>query len=213
MRYFSTLTTCLAAAAATPVFAGPLLPRQSTSPSPTPTTPGACPPSGSARASPTMYTLSPSSPDAASPPGTLIDVEASNSTTREQAMVIGGIPASARTCSVIWIQGAPEERDFTVSGSGLVSVLQLEGFPAAGAPVSWNAVQPFVESTGAARNRHADFTAWDRPQYGAANHTLGGFDCAEEMRFHLSVDEAVSGPGSVRFQQDARNGFFVEYSC
>ncbi|KAI0593256.1 hypothetical protein F4775DRAFT_578603 [Biscogniauxia sp. FL1348] len=215
MRYISGLAASLACLAATAA-GSPIAPRQSSSPpsSPTATTVGVCPPSGSARAAPLMYNLYPAQPDQASAAVTVIEVEATaTASTREQAMVVGGIPSAARTCTVIWVQGAADARDFAVAGSGLTSVLQLEGFPAAGVPVSYAAVAPFVASTGAARGRHADFTAWDQPQYGAANHTLGPFDCAQEMRFHLAIDRELAGQGHVHFQQDEQNGFFVEYSC
>ncbi|KAI1491824.1 hypothetical protein F5X96DRAFT_444481 [Biscogniauxia mediterranea] len=224
MRYFSGLAAaslaCLAATAA----GSPIAPRQCSSPPSSSTatatatatatsTAGACPPSGSARAAPLMYNLYPSEPDRSEAAVTVIEVEGTTSTTQEQAMVVGGIPAAAQNCSVIWIQAAADARDFAVTGSGLTSVLQLEGFPAPGEPVSWAAVAPFVESTSKPRNRHADFTGWDQPEYANRNHTLGAFDCAEEMRFHLAIDREEGGDGHVHFQQDEHNGFFVEYSC
>ncbi|KAI1633033.1 hypothetical protein F4809DRAFT_51767 [Biscogniauxia mediterranea] len=218
MRYFSGLAAASLACLAATVAGSPIAPRQSSSPSSSPSstatsTAGACPPSGSARAAPIMYNLYPAQPDRSEAAVSVIEVEGTANSTREQAMVVGGIPAGARTCSVIWVQAGAEARDFAVTGSGLTSVLQLEGFPAPGAPVSWAAVAPFVEPAGDGRDPHADFTAWDQPQYGAANHTVGLFDCAPEMRFHLAIDRELGGDGHVHFQQDEHNGFFVQYSC
>ncbi|KAI1496209.1 hypothetical protein F5X99DRAFT_83577 [Biscogniauxia marginata] len=220
MHYFSGITTSLACfvavAAASPITGtssyGQLNRRQ---PVPSSSAAAAACPTGSARAAPTLYNLYPARPDAAEAPVTHIEVQSTSSETetREQAMVVRGVPAEAKTCTVIWIQAEADERNFVVSGNGLTSVLQLNGFPADGESISYGAVQPYIEASTTPERRHADFTRWDLPQYGAANHTLGPYSCAENMYFHLSIDKEESGEGHVYFDQDDKNGFFVEYSC
>ncbi|KAI2621189.1 hypothetical protein GGR54DRAFT_91930 [Hypoxylon sp. NC1633] len=181
-------------------------------PTPTPitTTPAACP-TGSIW-QPTMYNLYPTDPTRSEAAVTRLDITTLNSPTTEQAMVFHGIPAGATRCTLHWAQAGAAERTFVVEHSGLVSVAPLTGFPAAGSPVSIASLAPFAEADDAAGAAFdVDFTFWDATLT-ATDHVGSPVACAESVYLKVGLD-ATNGAGHVLLEQDARNGFYIEYEC
>ncbi|KAI1086375.1 hypothetical protein F5B19DRAFT_162879 [Rostrohypoxylon terebratum] len=159
---------------------------------------------------PTMYNLYPSQPDLSQSPVSYLQVQASEKDPQlEQVAIFRGIPSNAKTCALMWAQASESERTFVVDGSGLTAIQPLTGFPSAGAPVSANSIKPF-ESADAPT--HSDFTFWDKQSKDAVNHTVGLIQCAEQVYYKLSLD-TLNGDGHVYLEQDAKNGFYVTYTC
>ncbi|KAK2813744.1 hypothetical protein FQN50_000142 [Emmonsiellopsis sp. PD_5] len=99
------------------------------------------------------------------------------------------LPAAAKKCDLGW--AVPEERQFTVEGNGLTNVERVEA------------------DGGLTEIGGADFTNWPQTE-GAHDHSVGAFlDCAEEMRFRLTLREE----GEVSLVQNEETGWFVEYTC
>ncbi|KAI1460382.1 hypothetical protein F4805DRAFT_417347 [Annulohypoxylon moriforme] len=161
---------------------------------------------------PTMYNLYPSQPDLSQTPVTYLQIQVSGTNPHlEQAAVFRGIPSGAKTCNLMWAQAAEAERTFVVDGSGFTSILPLTGFPSSGSPVSTNSLKPFIPGDDV-KPTHADFTFWDKQSKDAVNHTVGQFECAEEVYFKLAID-TTNGDGHVYLEQDKKNGFYVTYNC
>ncbi|KAI2465852.1 hypothetical protein F4781DRAFT_407587 [Annulohypoxylon bovei var. microspora] len=161
---------------------------------------------------PTMYNLFPTQPDFSQTSVSYLEVQVRGTEPQlEQVAVFQGIPAGAKTCTLSWAQASEAERVFVVDDSGYTSVLPLTGFPAAGSPVSSASVKPF-EPADAAAAKHPDFTFWDKQSKDAATHTAGVVACAEEMYFKVAID-TTNGDGHVYLEQDAKNGFYISYTC
>ncbi|KAI1137796.1 hypothetical protein F5Y05DRAFT_62364 [Hypoxylon sp. FL0543] len=161
---------------------------------------------------PTMYNLLPGEPDKAQPAVTYLQFQVqANQPEQQQVAVFQGIPATAQKCYLNWAQAAEAERTFTVDGSGYSAVQQLTGFPAAGAPVSSASIAQYVPAD-QAKTQHPDFTFWDKQSKDAATHSGGEVDCAEDVYLKVSLD-TLNGDGRVYMEQDAKNGFYITYTC
>ncbi|KAI1470908.1 uncharacterized protein F4812DRAFT_282603 [Daldinia caldariorum] len=159
---------------------------------------------------PTMYNIFPQDPDHSEPSVSFIRIATEeNKAPIEQVIVFRGIPAGVKTCNLNWDQAAEAERNFTVTGSGLAGLQQLDGFPY-GTPVSYSSVSPFVPENGKAT--HADFTFWDKQSKDAWAHSVGPVNCSEEIYIKLTLDP-LSGYGRVYMDQDKKNGFHIDYTC
>ncbi|KAH9986403.1 hypothetical protein F4779DRAFT_611826 [Xylariaceae sp. FL0662B] len=178
----------------------------------TPSSTAACP-TGTAKAKvnkPTMYNLHPSQPELAGPSVSHLEVQAGKDVAPlEQVAVFKGIPEGAKYCTLGWSQADAANRNFTVTGDGLITVSQLTGFPADGEPVSSTSVAPFEDP--AAPKTTPDFTEWDKSQ-GASDHMNGPLTCGTEMYLKLAKAEGTDD-GHVYLEQDDKNGLFVQYSC
>ncbi|KAL7627939.1 hypothetical protein AAE478_002134 [Parahypoxylon ruwenzoriense] len=175
---------------------------------------GACPTAGTTGSiwQPTMYNLYPSEPDLAQTPVSYLQVQVHGTDPQlEQAVVFRGIPAEAKTCTLSWAQADASERNFVVVDSGLISVQPLAGFPdvGQGEPVTSDSVDAFVDP--AVKPLRPDFTFWDKTE-AATPHTAGPIDCAQDVYFKVNID-ARNGDGHVYLEQDAKNGFYIEYTC
>ncbi|KAI1397526.1 hypothetical protein F4819DRAFT_503287 [Hypoxylon fuscum] len=160
---------------------------------------------------PTMYNLHPAQAELAQPSVSYLETQLHGSDPAlAQAAVFSGIPATAKTCTLSWAQADAAARTFTVEKSGLISVLPLTGFPAAGAPVSSASVAAF-EPADAEVALTPDFTFWDQTKT-ATNHTAGPVPCAENIYLKVSQNP-VNGDGHVYLQQDEKNGFYISYTC
>ncbi|OAX79532.1 hypothetical protein ACJ72_06145 [Emergomyces africanus] len=115
-----------------------------------------------------------------------INLSKAGSDKREQEMTFHA-PKGAKKCNINWVQGA--ERKFVVKDSGLVEL----------APTKPGSSQTLGV---------ADFTNWPQVE-GAHSHIVTTVDCEEEMTFKISL----RSDGSVRLNQDANNGWYMEYSC
>ncbi|KAI0024049.1 hypothetical protein F4780DRAFT_727272 [Xylariomycetidae sp. FL0641] len=155
---------------------------------------------------PTLHALHPATPSQVSDPSTTIDLERTgDASVTEQVAVFSGVPANASACYLFWSQADAGARTFSVDGSGLVDVAQLASVPAtfSSAGVAALAANPVVEAA-------ADFTSWDAPEYGATEHRVGAVDCMADMAFLLRL-RGTNGDGHVLMEQDASNGFYIQY--
>ncbi|KAI1386760.1 uncharacterized protein F4822DRAFT_411150 [Hypoxylon trugodes] len=182
-----------------------------TTPTATPTpTPSAC--STGKIWQPTMYNLYPGEPDKAEDASSDINVGTDGDAPEvRQAIVFHGIPSSATKCTLSWSQAAENERHFTVDGSGFTAAQALSGFPDESSPVSYSSVDAFLAAD--AKTFHPDFTFWDKQSKDAFNHPGGDFDCTSDMYFKLSLNATANGAGHVYFEQDTKNGFYINYEC
>ncbi|KAI0889307.1 uncharacterized protein GGS22DRAFT_153618 [Annulohypoxylon maeteangense] len=181
---------------------------------PTPTTSvTAAPPTATCQSGsiwqPTMYNLDLLQPDLSQTPVTYLQVQASGASKQlEQVVVFSGIPAGAKTCNLMWAQAAEAERTFVVDGSGLAAILPLTGVPSL---VSANSIKPYLPAADT-KPVHPDFTFWDKQSKDAATHTVGRFNCAEEVYYKIQLD-TQNGDGRVYLEQDGKNGLYVTYEC
>ncbi|KAI0841186.1 hypothetical protein F5Y06DRAFT_260881 [Hypoxylon sp. FL0890] len=161
---------------------------------------------------PTMYNLLPGEPDKTQPAVSYLQFQVQdNQPEQEQVAVFQGIPASAKTCYLNWAQAAEAERTFTVDGSGYSTVEQLTGFPAAGQPISSASIAQY-EPADKSKAQHPDFTFWDKQSKDAVTHKGGEIDCAENVYLKVALD-TLNGDGRVYMEQDAKNGFYITYTC
>ncbi|KAI6080961.1 hypothetical protein F4821DRAFT_250384 [Hypoxylon rubiginosum] len=173
-------------------------------------------PTGTASAKiwqPTMYNLYPSEPDRAEAPVSHLEVSHKSATDPavEQVAVFSGIPASAKSCTLGWAQGAAAERVFKVENSGLVSTLQLTGFPSDVSKVSSASVAAYEPTDAVKAGLTIDFTNWDKVLT-AAPHSGGPVDCAETIYVKVGI-KTTNGDGYVYMDQDAKNGLTISYTC
>lgn len=127
----------------------------------------------------------------------------------EQVVAFRGIPRDATSCTLGWSQADRTNRTFLVDGdSALVSVRPLSAMPKQ--PVTYGAVDE-LDDEEKDKELHPDFTFWDDSE-GAAGHTAGGVDCAEDMYFRIALaDPKVKS--HVYLGSDEQNGLWLEYSC
>ncbi|KAI1073935.1 hypothetical protein F5B20DRAFT_565248 [Whalleya microplaca] len=178
----------------------------------TPSATAACP-TGTAKAKvnkPTMYNLYPDQPDLSEPSVSRLEIRVGKDVTPlNQVAVFKGIPEGAKHCTMGWSQADSAHRNFSTTGSGLVTLNQLTGFPADGAPVSSSSVAKFEDP--AAPKTSPEFTRWDESAE-ASDHTNGQVDCSTEMYFKISPGEG-NNEGYVYLDQDDNNGLWVQYTC
>ncbi|KAH6692540.1 hypothetical protein F5X68DRAFT_59153 [Plectosphaerella plurivora] len=134
----------------------------------------------------------------------------SNASQVEQVVVFSGIPASAKSCAIGWKQAARLDRVFVFRGSeGVTGIRPLSGFPAEGAAVTHDSIQPFDKAE--AELGALDFANWDESS-GASGHVGTTIDCSETMYFKFALRNAESET-RVYLGQDDANGWVVSYSC
>ena len=166
--------------------------------------PPSCPASKAGRFEPDTYTIYPTEPDRSSARTQYLNLSRTATAVQEQVYAFRGLPATAQNCTLRWAVGA--ERVFHVNGSGLTEVHQLTGVPAAGAPVTYTAVQALL----GARVGGGDFTAWNEVN-GSHAHIVGSVPCAVDMAF--TVRMGGQNNGSVQIKQSYEDGWYVEYDC
>ncbi|KAI1338665.1 hypothetical protein F5Y15DRAFT_123880 [Xylariaceae sp. FL0016] len=206
MPSLTTIALALASAASLAV-AKPISAATTTTTSPTSIATTSCP-SGSAATvlrTPTMYALDPSQPSATAPTVSQLEVQrASNVTVRYQLAVFADLPDSPASCTLGWSQADADQRDFNVTGNGLLNILQLSSRPDVVTTGAVAALEEEARAAGSA-NLHPDTTFWSEPQYPASDHIAGPVACGESVYLSVQKDERM-GDGYVFLDQDALNG-------
>lgn len=157
-----------------------------------------------------MRVVVPSQPDYTTPAVEYFQVQ-SGDMDINQVGVFSGIPADAKRCTLHWKQAGPDERSFTVTGSGLLSAFQIDNLDASG-DVAWADVE---KANTISKEFSPDLTYWDGPTFLATTHGSWDLKCAETvyLKFETHETGGVKEAANVYLEQDDKNGFYVQYEC